>query len=222
MDHDINHIDIPAEAAPFLPEPTLRRLPWYLSYVEILKARGVVTVSSTQISRALSVDASQIAKDLSCLNIKGKTRIGYDVDTLCSTLVSFLGFRQPHSAFIAGVGSLGEALIRDRGLANYGLDIVAGFDIDPELVGSKICGVEIYHPDEMRLRHRMGPASIGILTVPVGAAQDMADTMVACGITAIWNFTPYRVRVRDGIVLTNTSIYAHLALIYNRLTSHHQ
>ncbi|MDE5975777.1 MAG: redox-sensing transcriptional repressor Rex, partial [Muribaculaceae bacterium] len=37
-----------------LPEPTLRRLPWYLAYVEILKAQNVEHVSSTQISRALN------------------------------------------------------------------------------------------------------------------------------------------------------------------------
>lgn len=47
-----------------LPEPTLRRLPWYLAYVEILKSRNEEYVSSTRISRALNVDASQIAKDL--------------------------------------------------------------------------------------------------------------------------------------------------------------
>ena len=66
---------------------------------------------------------------------------------------------------------------------------------------------------------RQCQASIGILTVPVRQAQDVADNMVAAGIKAIWNFTPYRVRVRDGIVLANTSIYAHLAIIYNRLNS---
>ena len=69
-----------------LPEPTLRRLPWYLAYIDILKANGVETVSSTQISKAISVDSSQIAKDLSFLNIKGKTRIGYEVDTLSNVL----------------------------------------------------------------------------------------------------------------------------------------
>lgn len=205
--------------AVFLPEPTLRRLPWYLSYVEILQAQKVATVSSTQISKALSVDASQIAKDLSFLNLKGKTRIGYDVEALRSALVSFLGFRESHSAFIAGVGSLGEALIRDKGLSNYGLRIVAGFDVDERLIGRKIDEVSVFHPDEMKSRQKLTPASIGILTVPVSAAQDMADTMVAAGIKAIWNFTPYRVRVRDGIVFTNTSIYAHLALIYNRLST---
>ena len=53
----------------FLPEPTLRRLPWYLAYISMLHATGVEHVSSTQIAKELSVDASQIAKDLSFLNI---------------------------------------------------------------------------------------------------------------------------------------------------------
>ena len=48
-----------------IPEPALRRLPWYLAYVRLLRERNVEYVSSTQISRDLNVDASQIAKDLS-------------------------------------------------------------------------------------------------------------------------------------------------------------
>ena len=34
-----------------LPEPTLRRLPWYLAYVNMLRTQNVEYVSSTQISR---------------------------------------------------------------------------------------------------------------------------------------------------------------------------
>ena len=105
-----------------LPEPTLRRLPWYLA-VEILKARKVEFVSSTQISRALSVDASQIAKDLSFLSLRGKTRIGYEVDALAKALSDFLGFRTSTRRLCLD-RSLGRALMHDSGLANYGLDIV--------------------------------------------------------------------------------------------------
>ena len=56
-----------------------------------------------------------------------------------------------------------------------------------------------------------------VLTVPVEMAQDVADMMVECGIRAIWNFTPYPIRVPEGIVIQNTSIYAHLAVMFNRL-----
>ena len=62
-----------------LPEPTIRRLPWYLSYVRMLNNLHVEYVSATQISKELNVQSSQIAKDLSFLNIRGKTRIGYEI-----------------------------------------------------------------------------------------------------------------------------------------------
>lgn len=200
-----------------LPEPTLRRMPWYLAYIEILKSTGAKTVSTTRISRALNVDSSQIAKDLSFLNIKGKTRIGYDIADLSEALRSFLGFSREHHAIIVGTGSLGAALLHDKGLAKYGLKIVAAFDVDPALVGTTISGVQVYSVNDMETIRRSTGASIGILTVPANHAQNMADVMVSTGIKAIWNFTPYRVRVAEGIVMANTSIYAHLALIYNRL-----
>ena len=39
-----------------VPEPTLRRLPWYLAFVKLLKLRGESCVSSTQIAKEISVD----------------------------------------------------------------------------------------------------------------------------------------------------------------------
>ncbi|MBD5358442.1 MAG: redox-sensing transcriptional repressor Rex [Bacteroides sp.] len=202
-----------------LPEPTLRRLPWYLAHVEILRSRNIDFVSTTQISRALNVDASQIAKDLSFLNLKGKTRIGYEVDALFHTLSDFLGFKTLHKAYVFGAGSLGKALMHDSGLSNYGLDIIAGFDINPDKVNTSVGNVPIYHIDTLSEVMHANPATIAILTVPVEAAQDTADIAIGEGIRAIWNFTPYRVKVAEGIVMTNTSIYAHLALIYNRLNA---
>lgn len=200
-----------------LPEPTLRRLPWYLAYVGMLRERGVDHVSSTQIAKEINVDASMIAKDLSFLNIRGKTRIGYDVATLERELQDFLGFGRGHNAVMIGVGSLGSSLIQDSGLARYGLRIVAGFDINPGVVGERICGVPIY--DMARCREVVAAlaAEIGIIAVPIHVAQQVSDTLVAAGIRALWNFTPFRISAPDGIVITNTSIYAHLAVMYNRM-----
>ena len=45
-----------------LPEPTLRRLPWYLAFVTLLRDRGVEYVSSTSIAKELNVDASHDCK----------------------------------------------------------------------------------------------------------------------------------------------------------------
>lgn len=200
-----------------LPEPTLRRLPWYLAYVNMLRAQKIEYVSSTQISRKINVDASQIAKDLSFLNIKGKTRIGYQVESLAAELSSFLGFHEDHTAFIIGAGSLGSALIQDSGLMQYGLHIVAGFDVDEKIVGTEICGIPIFDISELKAKEQLYKAEIGILAVPVEHAQESADLLAECGLKAIWNFTPFRIKVGDGVVIQNTSIYAHLAVMYNRI-----
>lgn len=209
--------DLSLQRGVILPEPTLRRLPWYLAYVEILFAKGTGHVSSTQISRALNVDASQIAKDLSFLSIRGKTRIGYDVSRLRDILADFLGFRVSHKALVIGAGSLGRALMCDTGLSTYGLDIAAALDINPSLVGTEVDGRPIYHIDDIEEVANNTHAVIAILTVPSEAAQEAADIAISAGIRAIWNFTPYRVKTAEGIVMANTSIYAHLAMIYNRL-----
>ncbi|MGL5262681.1 MAG: redox-sensing transcriptional repressor Rex, partial [Bacteroides sp.] len=168
-----------------VPEPTLRRLPWYLSNVRLMKKRGEKYVSSTQLSKETSIDSSQIAKDLSYVNISGKTRVGYEVDALILVLEDFLGFTRIHKAFLFGVGSLGGALIRDSGLSHFGLEIVGGFDVNPKLVGKKINHIPIYHSDDLLLKMKDSEVSIGILTVPIEIAQDMTDYMIACGLEAI-------------------------------------
>ena len=200
-----------------VPEPTLRRLPWYLSNVKLLKQKGERFVSSTQISKEINIDASQIAKDLSYVNISGRTRVGYEVDTLIAVLEDFLGFTNLHKAFLFGVGSLGGALLHDSVLRHFGLEIVAAFDINPSLVGTKLNDIPIFHTDDFRQKMQEYDVNIGVLTVPIEIAQQITDYMVEGGIKAVWNFTPFRIRVPESIVVQNTSLYAHLAVMFNRL-----
>lgn len=202
-----------------VPEPTLRRLPWYLAYAQLILKKGESFLSSTQIAKNIAVDASMVAKDLSYVNIAGRTRVGYDVKELVDVLEAFLGFTDSHSAFIFGVGNLGGALMHDNGLAQFGLEIVAGFDVKYELSGTSINHIPIHHLDRFAELQKQTGINIGILTVPVDKAQSVAESMVAGGIQAIWNFTPYRIRVPENVVVQNTSIYAHLAVMFNRLNA---
>lgn len=58
-----------------------------------------------------------------------------------------------------------------------------------------------------------------MITVPVDKAQEVTELIIAGGIKALWNFTPFRIRVPEDIVVQNTSMYAHLAVMFNRLNS---
>lgn len=201
-----------------IPEPALRRLPWYLTYIKLLKKKGQTHVSSTQIAKKINVSSTQIAKDLSYVNVSGKTRVGYEIAVLIEVLENFLGFTSQHRAVVLGVGSLGGALLSDSGLEQYGLKIFAGFDVDEKIVGTKINDIPVYHIENFIQHFEELKPHIGILTVPPDIAQEMADFLIQNGIRAIWNFTPFRIRVPEHIVLQNTSLYAHLAVMFNRLS----
>ena len=202
-----------------VPEPTLRRLPWYLAFVKLMKGKGETFISSTQIAKEINVDPSQVAKDLSFVNISGKTRVGYDINALVDVLEDFLGFTSQHKAFLFGVGSLGASLLHDTGLSQYGLEIVAGFDVREDLDGNMINGIPVFHMDDFPAKQKEYGATIGMITVPVEKAQEVTDRIIEGGIKALWNFTPFRIRVPEHIVVQNTSMYAHLAVMFNRLNS---
>ena len=202
-----------------VPEPTLRRLPWYLAFVKLMKGKGEAFISSTQIAKEINVDPSQVAKDLSFVNISGKTRVGYDINAFGDVLEVFLGFTSQHKAFLFGVGSLGASLLHDTGLSQYGLEIVAGFDVREDLDGSMINGIPVFHMDDFPAKQKEYGATIGVITVPVEKAQEVTDRIIEGGIKALWNFTPFRIRVPEHIVVQNTSMYAHLAVMFSRLDS---
>ena len=101
-----------------LPEPSLRRLPWYLAYIKLLQTKGEEYVSSTQIAKEIGVDSSKIAKDLSFINISGKTRVGYEINSLVAVLEEFLGFTSMHKAFISELEVWGPRSCKIRDCRN--------------------------------------------------------------------------------------------------------
>lgn len=202
-----------------VPTPTLRRLPGYLSFFKALKINGVEQVSSSQIAATFKMDSTLVTKDLSYTGIKGRTKVGYNVNQLIETIVNFLDFDTRENAFLFGVGNLGRALINYEGLKHYGLEIKAGFDINPKIVHTTIKGVKIHPLDAFRDLSLKIPARIGIITTPDGCAQEVADLAVAWGVKAIWNFTPQSIRVPENIIVENTSIYSDLAVILNKLNN---
>jgi redox-sensing transcriptional repressor len=54
---------------------------------------------------------------------------------------------------------------------------------------------------------------LGVLTVPAVAAQDAADAMVAAGIKGIWNFTPVKLKVPEGVVTQSEDLSSGLAVL---------
>ena len=94
--------------------------------------------------------------------------------------------------------------------------ITIGFILQSHFV-LRLLGIPIFHSSEFVKKMKEYDVHIGVLTVPIEIAQQITDTMIAGGIKAVWNFTPFRIRVPENIVVQNTSLYAHLAVMFNRL-----
>lgn len=202
-----------------IPEPTLRRLPAYHEYLKRLQAQGKNTVSCTVIGEALRVYSTQVRKDLAVTGIVGRPKTGYDIPELMRAIESFLGWDDNRSAFLAGVGSLGSAILGYRGFQAHGLKIVAGFDCDPKLVGKEIHGKSVLHIDKLAGLARRMHVHMGIISVPAEAAQDVADRMIEGGIHAIWNFAPTSLAVPEGVIVQNENLASSLAVLSKRIDS---
>ena len=196
--------------------PTIRRLPQYLQVVKKYHNMREETISSTVIAKELGLEAIQVRKDIEVLGIKGQPRVGYKLIELIAAIESFLNWDNDNEAFIIGVGHLGRALMGYKGFENYGLKIIAGFDIDPLWIGSQINGVEVFHIDKLSELARRMNIHIGVLAVPQKAAQKVAEYMVECGIVGIWNFTPVTLTLPEDVIEEKVDLAASLAVLSRR------
>lgn len=187
---------------------TLGRLPLYLRY---LKAEvKTPTISATIISNALGLGEVQVRKDLNRICDDGRPKVGYHVDRLITDIESALGVNGITKAVIIGAGKLGRALFGYEGFKEYGLDICAAFDrevSETENFSSK----KVYPMDKFTHYCKSHDIKIGILCVDAKEAQSVADLMVKSGITAIWNFAPYRVSVPADVTVRREDLALSLA-----------
>ncbi len=178
---------------------------------------GRRTVSCTDIGARLALDPTQVRKDLESVGVAGKPRVGYVLENLIRDLERFLGWNNLNHAFLAGAGSMGSALLGNRKFEQCGLKIVAGFDVDPLKIGTKIHGTQILPAEKMKELAQRMRILIGILTVPATEAQAVADGMVAGGIRAIWNFAPVRLHVPEHVIVHDEDLYCSIAALSQKL-----
>ena len=200
-----------------VPEPTLKRLPSYLQFLKKAKDKGLLTITAPHMGRELKCDPTQVVKDLSAAGAKGKPRIGYNIYEVIQDIESFLGFDQPNEAFLVGAGNLGAALISYPDFQEYGLNIIAAFDNDPDKIGRSGDRINVIHMDKFCDMAKRLHIRIAILTTPASVAQEVADQLVKCGIKAIWNLTPARLHLPEDIAIQNTSMYSNVAILLKKL-----
>ncbi len=194
---------------------TMKRLPTYLNYLKSLDGEG--NISSTEIAKALGLNDVQVRKDLSAVSSGGRPKVGYNVKALIADLKEFLGYNAVNKAVLVGAGNLGRALMSYRGFEEYGLRIVAGFDLTPDANGGESGGKPILPLEDLPAFCSENGIRIGVITTPASAAQSACDLLIGSGIKAVWNFAPAHVTVPSGVLVQNENMASSLALLSKHL-----
>ncbi|MEV8513290.1 redox-sensing transcriptional repressor Rex [Dactylosporangium sp. NPDC051484] len=198
---------------PDLPEATVARLPEYLRALHNLAEEGHDTVSSEGLAAAAGVNSAKLRKDLSHLGRTGTRGVGYDVTLLIDQIEQVLGLTHRRAVALVGVGNLGHALAGYAGFGNRGFRIAALFDADLGRVGEHINGLVVRHIDELPEVVDEESISIAVIATPAHAAQNVADRLVAAGVTSVLNFAPCVLNVPEGVDVRKVDLAIELQIL---------
>ncbi len=197
--------------------PTLRRLPLYLRYLKKFLADGEEVISGNVLAQLTGIEAILVRKDISVTKVVGKPRVGYQVKALIAGIESLLNWDKKHKAVIIGAGALASALISYAELKGHGLEIVAGFDVDPDKIGGDIKGIPLFDVKELVPFCLSNNIKIAIFSLPSENVEEIVEEIRNTNIRAIWNFTQTTLEIHSDYYVVNEDLSAGFAIISSHI-----
>ncbi len=194
-----------------IPVTSLQRLPVYLNYLKTLHSQEFI--SSGAIARALNMGEVLVRKDLAFTSAQGRTRVGYNTGELIAALEEYLGCNEIKNAVIFGAGGLGSALLSYGGFLNYGINVLAAFDNNPQKIGLSVGGKPVLSVEDAPAFIGENRVKLAVICVPAKVAQSVADVLVDCKVKSILNFAPAQLSVPEGFNVRNIDVAANLAIL---------
>jgi redox-sensing transcriptional repressor len=184
-----------------IPDIVIRRLPIYVRTLRALGEQGTKSVSSDELADLIGVTAAQIRRDLSYFGKFGKQGKGYDVEHLAAAIGGILNLDRQWDVALVGFGNLGRAILHYRGFLPSSFRIAAIFDRNPEHVGQLVDDLVVMSENKITDEVARLGIQMGILAVPIDAAQDVAERLVAGGVRAILSYAPLILRLPPDVIV---------------------
>ena len=170
--------------------PVIKRLPKYYRYLTNLSADGKDKISSSELAHMMGTTASQVRQDFNCFGGFGQQGIGYKVDVLRAEIGNLLfGDGEKLPTILVGAGRLGSAVSSFISRDANGYKLLGVFDVNPDLIGKKMCGVPILPLSDLDKFCAEHHPEVAVLCVPRQSAMDLAGELVNQGIKG---FQPLR------------------------------
>ena len=199
---------------------TMQRLTLYLHYLQSFPKNANIDISREIIAENLQMNPKVVRKDLEMLCPSAKPT-GYNVGELIHSIGQYIYCPHVTPVVLVGVGKLGKALMSYAGFTVFELDVLAGFDVNPDVIRKGVCGKSVYPMEKLKTTCKRLGAHIGIITVPGGCAQAVCDMLIDAGVLAIWNFTSTRLVVPEHIMVINEDMSETLVRLSEHVTKNH-
>ena len=182
----------------------IKRLPKYYRYLESINEKGIIRVSSKELSEITGLTASQIRQDLNHFGCFGQQGYGYNVSELIEELSKIIGVDKTYSMILIGYGNIGHALYKYKSFRDLGYVFKAVFDKEAKNLDT--CDVEVKDIEELEIYLKENPIDIGIIATPKNVAQEICDKLCEGGVRGIWNFSPVDLKVKNGVVIESVHL----------------
>lgn len=182
----------------------IKRLPKYYRYLEAINEKGIVRVSSKELSQITGLTASQIRQDLNHYGCFGQQGYGYNVKELMQELAKIIGVNKEYTMVIIGFGNIGHALYQYTGFKTLDYNVKAIFDKNSEKVSTD--KIKVLPIEEFESYLKENKIDIGIITTPKDGAQEVCDILCEGGIKGIWNFAPVDLKTKNNVVIENVHL----------------
>lgn len=190
---------------------TVGRLSVYRRVLRRLHKEGrVFHIFSHALADKAGVTPAQVRRDIMAVGYNGSPTRGYAVRDLLKTVDAFLSPEVKEHVALVGIGNLGRAVLAYLAGRRPSLEIVAAFDKDPQRYGRVIAGCRTYNIAEMPPILKDKNISVGVIAVPADAAQEVADAMIAAGVSGLLNFAPVSLHVPDTVYVENMDLMTAL------------
>ncbi|MBQ4137461.1 MAG: redox-sensing transcriptional repressor Rex [Clostridia bacterium] len=198
----------------------IKRLPRYYRYLRQLLADDIRRISSGELSKMMGVTASQIRQDFNCFGGFGQQGYGYNVKYLYTKIGELLGVTSNLSAIIVGAGNLGSALASSPIFERRGITLLALFDNNKALIGTKKYGFPVHDANELEDYIKKNDVDIAIITIPRDYAPEMAEKLASFGVKGLWNFTSAELDVsKYGVESENVHLGDSLMTLCYKVTN---
>ena len=181
------------------------RLSRYLQVLIQARKMGKETISSQELAEYTHINSTQIRRDLSGFGKFGKRGVGYRVDALVDEIRKILRSSGQHNIVLFGAGHLGQAIASSDIFADHGFQIVAIFDVEPELVGQRFGDVQVRGVEDLERVVEEQDVVVGVLAVPSSAAQEVADRLVSAGVKIVFNYSEQLLQVPPDVTVHTSS-----------------